>query len=151
MADADVLPFEFTNFADTIGVYLDELEGLAKDKDVGLKDVRKALEALSKAAESYEKKLSANRLEGDYQRVNAILQKVEQAMARDEGLPEREWFKHQVYAPGFYTGYGVKTVPAIREALERGDREAARQGAAVFAQVLEAVTAKIRQAAAALD
>ena len=151
MADADVLPFEFTNYADTIGVYLDELEEPAKDKNVELKDVRKALKELSKAAESYEKKLSASRLEGDYKRVNAILQKVEQAMARDEGLPEREWFKHQVYAPGFYTGYGVKTVPAVREALERGDREAARQGAAVFAQTLQAVTAKILAAAAALQ
>ena len=151
MADADVLPFEFTNYADTIGVYLDELEEPAKDKNVELKDVRKAWEELSKAAENYEKKLSASRLEGDYKRVNAILQKVEQAMARDEGLPEREWFKHQVYAPGFYTGYGVKTVPAVREALERGDREAARQGAAVFAQTLQAVTAKILAAAAALQ
>ncbi len=151
MADADVLPFEFTNFAGAIAMYLDEIQELAEDNKVDLKTVRKALETLSKAAESYERKLSASRLEGDYRQVNAILQKVEQAMARDEGLPQREWFKHQVYAPGFYTGYGVKTVPAVREALERGDREAARQGAAVFAQVLEAVTEKIRQAAAALQ
>ncbi len=150
MADADVLPFEFTNYADTIALYLDELEELAKGKKVELKTVRKALEELSKAAEIYERKLSASRLEGDYKRINAILKKVEQAMSRDEGLSEREWFKHQVYAPGFYTGYGVKTIPAVREALERDDREAAGQGAAIFAQVLEAVTAKIRAAAAAL-
>lgn len=151
MADADVLPFEFTNYADTIGVYLDELTELAKNEKVDLEAVRKALQGLSKAAENYEKKLAASKLQGGYERVNAALRQVEQAMARDEGLPEREWFKHQVYAPGFYTGYGVKTVPAVREALERGDAAAARRGAAVFARVLAAVTVKIRQAAAALD
>lgn len=151
MADADVLPFEFTNYADTIGVYLDELTELAKDEKVGLEAVRKALQGLSKAAESYERKLSASKLQGGYEQVNAALRQVEQAMARSEGLPEREWFKHQVYAPGFYTGYGVKTVPAVREALERGDTAATRRGAAVFAEVLAAVTAKIREAAAALD
>ena len=39
-------------------------------------------------------------------------------MTRAEGLPRRPWFKHHIYAPGFYTGYGVKTLPAVREALE---------------------------------
>jgi N-acetylated-alpha-linked acidic dipeptidase len=54
---------------------------------------------------------------------------LERAFLRDEGLPGRPWFKHQVYAPGFYTGYGVKTLPAIREALEQ------RQCSLVAAQV----------------
>ena len=37
----------------------------------------------------------------------------------DAGLPRRPWFKHSLYAPGFYTGYGVKTVPGVREAIEQ--------------------------------
>jgi N-acetylated-alpha-linked acidic dipeptidase len=39
-------------------------------------------------------------------------------MTRGDGLPRRPWFKHMIYAPGFYTGYGVKTLPGIREGLE---------------------------------
>ena len=39
-------------------------------------------------------------------------------MQREKGLPRRDWFKHMIYAPGYYTGYGVKTLPGIREGLE---------------------------------
>jgi N-acetylated-alpha-linked acidic dipeptidase len=52
---------------------------------------------------------------------NAALAGLERALTREEGLPGRPWFKHQVYAPGFYTGYGVKTLPAVREAIEQRD------------------------------
>ena len=44
---------------------------------------------------------------------------MEPALARWEGLPGREWYGHHVYAPGFYTGYGVKTLPGVREAIEQ--------------------------------
>ena len=51
--------------------------------------------------------------------INNILKKVDQALIREEGLPRRDWFKNMIYAPGFYTGYGVKTLPGIREGLEQ--------------------------------
>jgi len=50
--------------------------------------------------------------------LNQILMKSERAMTRAEGLPRRDWFKHMIYAPGYYTGYGVKTFPGIREGIE---------------------------------
>ena len=54
--------------------------------------------------------------------------KTERALTSQNGLPRRDWFKHQIYAPGFYTGYGVKTLPAVREAIEQRDwKEAAEQ------------------------
>ncbi|MDH3733087.1 MAG: M28 family peptidase, partial [Gemmatimonadota bacterium] len=60
--------------------------------------------------------------------LNAALIATERVMTRDDGLPRRPWFRHQIYAPGFYTGYGVKTLPGIREAIEeRGWGEAAQQ------------------------
>ena len=60
--------------------------------------------------------------------VNRALLETERALTRDTGLPGRPWFRHQVYAPGFYTGYGVKTLPAVREAIEQRDwDEATRQ------------------------
>jgi len=61
----------------------------------------------------------------------------ERALARTEGLPGRPWFKHQVYAPGFYTGYGVKTLPAIREALEQRQWALAATQIEIVAQTLE--------------
>src|SRR5207245_8859199 len=51
--------------------------------------------------------------------VNRILASAEQALGDTTGLPRRPWFAHLVYAPGFYTGYGVKTMPGIREAVEQ--------------------------------
>ncbi len=62
------------------------------------------------------------------ERLNAALMATERAMTRDDGLPRRPWFRHQIYAPGFYTGYGVKTLPGVREAIEEREwEEAARQ------------------------
>ncbi|MEE3245290.1 MAG: M28 family peptidase, partial [Bacteroidota bacterium] len=55
--------------------------------------------------------------------VNAKLKDLEKALLSESGLPRRPWFKHQIYAPGFYTGYGVKTLPGVREAIEQKNFE----------------------------
>ena len=60
----------------------------------------------------------------------------ERTFTTTEGLKERPWFKHQIYAPGAYTGYGVKTIPAVREALEEDKWSDAEQGAVIAGQVL---------------
>jgi N-acetylated-alpha-linked acidic dipeptidase len=51
--------------------------------------------------------------------VNADLIRCERLLTDDRGLPNRPWFEHLLYAPGFYTGYGVKTIPGVREAIEQ--------------------------------
>jgi N-acetylated-alpha-linked acidic dipeptidase len=51
--------------------------------------------------------------------VNQRLIQSERKLTHQDGLPIRPWFKHLIYAPGFYTGYGVKTIPGVREALEQ--------------------------------
>ena len=72
----------------------------------------------------------------------------ERLLTRNEGLPRRDWFQHQIYAPGFYTGYGVKTLPGIREAIEQRDwREAAEQ-IEIAARTIERFAAEIDKAAA---
>jgi len=68
--------------------------------------------------------------------VNEHLVQAERALTSAEGLRKRPWYVHMLYAPGFYTGYGVKTIPGVREAIEQGewqtaDREIARAAAAV--------------------
>jgi len=84
------------------------------------------------------------------QRVNEILYTAEQAMLGD-GLPRRPWFRHQVYAPGFYTGYGVKTLPGIREAIEEGMYGEARAQIRVTAETIERLAAHLAGISATED
>jgi N-acetylated-alpha-linked acidic dipeptidase len=83
--------------------------------------------------------------------VNAYLVRSERALARDDGLPGRPWFRHQIYAPGFYTGYGVKTLPGVREAIEQNRWDEANAQIARLEQVLGAEAAVIDSASAALE
>jgi N-acetylated-alpha-linked acidic dipeptidase len=64
----------------------------------------------------------------------------ERSLIDPEGLPERPWFRHTIYAPGFYTGYGVKTVPGVREAAEAKNFELARRQALRVVAALERAT-----------
>ena len=59
--------------------------------------------------------------------LNIQLYKAEQALLTKDGLPRRGWYKHAIYAPGFFTGYGVKTLPGIREALEQRNWKEAQE------------------------
>jgi N-acetylated-alpha-linked acidic dipeptidase len=68
--------------------------------------------------------------------INAKLLLTERTFTVNQGLKERPWFKHQIYAPGAYTGYGVKTIPAVREAMEEDKWQEADQGAVLVGQVL---------------
>jgi N-acetylated-alpha-linked acidic dipeptidase len=82
--------------------------------------------------------------------VNAKLIATERALTRDEGLPGRPWYRHQVYAPGFYTGYGVKTLPGVREAIEERRWDEARDQIARLAEVLGTEARAIDEATAVL-
>jgi len=75
--------------------------------------------------------------DADLQRVNEALYRAEQQLLSDNGLPRRPWYRHAIYAPGFYTGYGVKTLPGIREAIEQRNFAEAQQQIAVDAAVLK--------------
>src|SRR5207237_6259310 len=84
------------------------------------------------------------------QTLDNALRQVELAMITERGLPRRPWFKHQVYAPGFYTGYGVKTLPGVREAVEQHNWDEAAEQIGVVAKTLEDTAAQIDRATAAL-
>ncbi len=154
LADAAVLPFQFTDFADTIHTYVSELKKLAADQRAEIKErnteiengtfaalqnpkkrmvppskepvppyvnfapLDNAADELSRAAEGYEKALSAA---GDRApaSLNAKLIRSERLLTNPAGLPNRPWFVNLIYAPGLYTGYGVKTLPGVREAIEQ--------------------------------
>jgi N-acetylated-alpha-linked acidic dipeptidase len=119
--------------------------------------LQNALVRLQEAARRYdraaERALSGGRTLSREQRaaLDRLLTETERAMTRDEGLPRRPWFKHQIYAPGFYTGYGVKTLPGVREAIEQRNWDEATREIEVVAQTLRAVADKIEQAAKMLE
>jgi N-acetylated-alpha-linked acidic dipeptidase len=84
-------------------------------------------------------------------RIDALMSHMEQALMDPNGLPGREWFKHMIYAPGLLTGYGVKTVPGVREALEARDWQGADKFAAITAKVLDGYRAELDKLTALLQ
>ncbi|HEY8550831.1 MAG TPA: M28 family metallopeptidase [Vicinamibacterales bacterium] len=82
---------------------------------------------------------------------NDVLLRAERALTRDEGLPRRPWFRHQIYAPGYYTGYGVKTLPAVREAIEQRNWDEARRQIPIVAGAIEKYAGEIERAALLLE
>jgi N-acetylated-alpha-linked acidic dipeptidase len=75
---------------------------------------------------------------------------VERSLTSQEGLPRRPWFRHLLYAPGFYTGYGVKTIPGVREAIEQSDWREAEAEVGRVSERLNAAAALIEKAAGLL-
>jgi N-acetylated-alpha-linked acidic dipeptidase len=82
-------------------------------------------------------------------RVNATLTILEQSLTDPHGLPGREWYQHMIYAPGLHTGYGVKTLPGIREAIEERRWDEANQYIGVVSRALNAYSARMDRAIAA--
>ncbi len=152
LSSAPILPFEFRNFVRTVEEYQIEIAKLNGGSALHLESVRKELRLLRKAAEAFEGRYrrSADKPHGATAAVNELLYRIERSMLLPEGLPGRDWFKNQIYAPGLYTGYGAKTLPGIREAAEAGRWEEANREAVALAGVLRAVRLQIQRAQAAL-
>jgi len=111
--------------------------------------------ALARAAKEYTAALAAAgpALASDrarVERVNAALRGIEPALTLEEGLPGRPWYKHYIYAPGFYTGYSVKTLPAVREAIEQKQWPTVNSEIAATAKVLSKAAEKVIEATNAL-
>lgn len=165
MADAPILPFEFGHAARTYRRYANEIEREANrnpaTKGLDLSDVYAALDQLDAAAAHYERALAPlDRMSAaDVRRrwkalapINQMLYGTERALTDARGLEHREWFKHLLYAPGFYTGYGVKTMPGIREAVEDvPNKDVAQREAARIAAALHRYAGEVEKAATALE
>jgi len=121
----DVPEFDFT-----------PLEAAHQRLKTSAMNYEKALSSMKKGSMSAEIKIQVNRL----------LKDVEQAMTREEGLPRRNWFKNMIYAPGYYTGYGVKTLPGIREGLEERKWDETHLFIGEVTKALDRASAKINAA-----
>jgi N-acetylated-alpha-linked acidic dipeptidase len=191
-ADADILPYEFTDFADTMKTYDDQLKKLLKDRQDEAKDVDQnlddgvytatsdprrptvappreemppflnfapldnAIAALTRSADHYKKAYASleDRAPASPQAfttLNQLLLQSERRLTLDEGLPRRPWYKHMIYAPGWYTGYAPKTMPGIREGIEEKRYDEADQQIEKVGQVLDAESKLIDEAAAELE
>jgi N-acetylated-alpha-linked acidic dipeptidase len=182
MADADILPFQFSDQADTVHLYVTQLKALAtekrdeakeRDKELqegvyqALQDPKKTLIApptepippylnfapldqasddLTDAAKAFDLAFAAA---GGVAPpgVNLDLIRSERVLTDSAGLPNRPWFQHLLYAPGFYTGYGVKTIPGVREAIEQKQWTEANAQIARVSAALEKEADLLRQAA----
>ncbi len=112
-----------------------------------------ALVQMKTASEEFQKLFAkGTQLSAEKQKLlNSILYKAEHSLIQPNGLPRRPWYKHQIYAPGFYTGYGVKTIPGIREAIEQRFWKEAQEQIEIVANTLTAYTAEVNKAIAVLQ
>ena len=78
--------------------------------------------------------------------LNKKLYHAEQTLLTKEGLPRRSWYRHAIYAPGFYTGYGVKTLPGVREAIEQRNWEEAQEQIEITAAAINQLSAYLNDA-----
>jgi N-acetylated-alpha-linked acidic dipeptidase len=83
--------------------------------------------------------------------VNADLLGISRLFLNEKGLPERPWFKNQIYAPGAYTGYGAKPIAAVREYMDEKKWQQADAQIPMVAQVIASIAAGINKAAADLE
>ncbi|HEV2388335.1 MAG TPA: transferrin receptor-like dimerization domain-containing protein [Candidatus Acidoferrales bacterium] len=163
LADASVLPFDFTDLADTIAQYRDQLKQLQHDAasppafDFSALDasVDRLEKAASDYAAAYERATNSGsvfrKTPAQLAQLNELLYDVDRKMTTASGLPGgRGWYKNQIYAPGAYTGYGVKTLPGIRENMEQNHWQDAAIQEQVVAGVLDAIAAQIEAARARL-
>jgi N-acetylated-alpha-linked acidic dipeptidase len=82
----------------------------------------------------------------DQNALNDILYKAERSLVDPNGLPRRPWYKHEIYAPGYYTGYGVKTLPGIREAIEQRNWKEAQENTDIVAKAITTYNQQVQQA-----
>ena len=84
-------------------------------------------------------------------KLNGLLADIDQLLLDPRGLPGRPWFRNMVYAPGRFTGYGAKTLPGVREAIEERRFDDANEYAGRTAKVLDAYSARLDQARAVVE
>ena len=181
LANAEVLPFELTQWHSTIEGYLGEvmktLEGMraevekhnklvasdayqltmdpkkpvapAKMKEevpyLDFSPIQNVVAELEKSIETFSKADVLALSSAKKAQLNEKLMGLEQVLLQDKGLPRRDWFKHQIYAPGFYTGYGVKTLPGVREAIEQKEWKEAQEQIGVLATTLKNFNAEVQK------
>ncbi len=105
--------------------------------DLDFAPLKTALDSLKKSTNNFAAAWARiSQTTGNHDQLNKSIYQAEQQLLSVEGLPRRPWYRHTIYAPGFYTGYGVKTLPGIREAIEQRNWTEAQLQIAVVAAAI---------------
>src|SRR5262245_53542652 len=150
LADAEVLPFDYEAYGRQILEYVRDIESQAvkaSPSDAAAIDFA----GLARAATAFMKAGADARTRGDallsgaptrtaLAAMNQRLVMVERDLIEPAGLPDRPWYRHVIYAPGLYTGYGVKTIPGVREAVDAGNYARAAEQAGIVVRALQRAT-----------
>jgi len=190
LADAAVLPYDFTDLAGTVKDYADELRTgfnaqreKARERNLEIREgvfeatadphapsvapqpedvppdldfipLQNGVEALQHAAEAYKNAFSRAEAQGGASFPDAALGKINQTLLQTErmltspgGLPGRPWYRHELYAPGLYTGYAAESLPAVRDAIVQKNWTLANREIEVVGAILEQEAATIQRAA----
>ena len=142
MADADVLPFDYQEYGLEVAAYIATARKKAQtqfgDSAISFDAASRAANRLAQAgAKILAKQKNPPR---DPDRLNQTLRDAERALLTPEGLPNRPWFRHAIYAPGQYTGYAAVVIPGINEAIDKRDLESTRRQIVVLTEALNRVT-----------
>jgi N-acetylated-alpha-linked acidic dipeptidase len=105
--------------------------------------IKNAISALELASQTYKNSHSDGQAASEAE--NILLYTSERELIRTSGLPGRPWFTHHIYAPGFYTGYGVKTIPGVREAIEQRQYDLVAQQIETAAEVIKGMATRVDQ------
>ncbi len=153
LADGSALPFEFESLSQSVSRQIDEIRNqVPPDAGVDFRELQSSIAALNVAARAYEVTFTAAVRRGDITTAaNDAIERTERAFLSNDGLPGRDWYRHQLYAPGLLTGYTAKTLPGVREAVEAKNWAQAAQQAQRLAATLRAATKQISSATQALQ
>jgi len=149
MSEAPLVPHDFQAVARVVRQWAGEIKTQYSKLD--LSEVNKSIDALDTAAKRYQDASSSTPDAAKVAAANKVLIGAERALTRQAGLPGRDWYRNQLYAPGLYTGYSARTLPGIREAADLGKMDEAKQQAGLLAETLREFTALVDRAASALQ
>jgi N-acetylated-alpha-linked acidic dipeptidase len=157
LANAEILPFDYTSAADAISQYVDEL--VAMDDGGRLRSELRSIGAATaelrvagaEANAAYGRVLAGGTAwtkshEQTLQEVNQLIMRAERELIDERGIWRRPWYRNLIYAPGYYEGYAAKTLPGVREAMEAGEWDIARTQAGMLVEALVRATAIVTQA-----
>jgi N-acetylated-alpha-linked acidic dipeptidase len=147
LADAELLPFDYESYGRQILEYVDDIEQQAvkaspdRARQIDFAALKSAAEAFADAGVALRGRadvvLGGSPAATELAALNRKLMMAERGLIEPAGLPDRPWYRHVIYAPGLYTGYGVKTIPGVREAVDAGNFARAAEQARVVVRALQ--------------
>src|SRR5262249_21238200 len=147
MADAPVLPYDYVTYGKEIMSYLDTAKDKAaveKLSELNFAPAQMAAQQFLQAAEAVrQRQLSPGT---GPESLNRILRKVESDFLLPEGLPERPWYRHAIFAPGEYTGYAAVVIPGVNEAISARNESRAQEQLGQLTQALQRATSTLEAA-----